>query len=189
MSRATVAVDRIALVLLALILLAAGALGLVWWSGRLASLPPTTDLGAVAALTHEPWWAWALGALGVLLVLVGLRWMAAHLPDRGVSQLILAGSDGSGRLLVDASSVVTAAAEQLSRTPGVISVRGLIQRDRGQLVARFNTTLDRRADLHLVAEAADAVSAQLRDVLQRDDVDAAVRLKVGRADAPPPRVR
>ena len=189
MSRATVALDRVALALLALVLLAAGAGALAWWSGRLPALPATTDLGAVAPVTHQPWWPWALGALGLVLVLLGLRWMAAHLPDRGVSQLVLAGSDGTGRLLVDASAVASAAATQLEQTPGVTSVRGLMQRDRGQLVARFNTSVDRRADLHAVAAAADAVTAQLRDVLQRDDVVAAVRLTVSRSDAPPPRVR
>lgn len=187
MSRATVAVDRIVLTLIALVLIGAGVVGLLWWSGRLA-VSETLDLASLAPVTHEPWWPWAVGALAVVLGLLGLRWMAAHLPDRGVSQLVLAGSDTTGRLVVDASSVVSAAAQQLERTEGVTGVRGLIQRDRGQLVARFNTSLDRRADLHVVARAADEVTAQLRTVLQRDDVVGSVRLRVGRSDAPPPRV-
>ena len=187
MSRATIALDRVVLTLVALVLLGAGVLGVLWWSGRLA-VSDTVDLKPLAPVTHEQWWPWAVGALALVLVLLGLRWMAAHLPDRGVSQLVLAGSDTTGRLVVDASSVVSAAAQQLEQTPGVTGVRGLIQRDRGQLVARFNTSLDRRADLHLVAEAADEVTAQLRTVLQRDDVVGSVRLRVSRSDAPPPRV-
>lgn len=187
MSRATVAVDRVVLTLIALVLLGAGVGGILWWSGRLA-VSDTVDLKSLAPVTHQPWWPWAVGALAVVLVLLGLRWLAAHLPDRGVSQLVLAGSDASGRLVVDASSAVAAAAHHLEQTPGVTGVRGLIQQDRGQLVARFNTSLDRRADLHLVAEAADEVTAQLRTVLQRDDVVGSVQLRVSRSDAPPPRV-
>ncbi len=188
MSRATIAFDRVVAFLAGLVLLAAGVVAILWWSDHLGSVPRKVDLGSFASVTGQPWWPWALGAAGVVLTLLGIRWLAAHLPDRGVRQVELEGSGASGRLVVDPTAVVSAAAEELARTPGVQSVRGLMQRDRGQLVARFNTSVDRRADLHLVGQAADTVTADLGRVLQRDDVVASVRLRVARTDQPPPRV-
>lgn len=78
------------------------------------------------------------------------------------------GSGPEGRLLVNAGTVASAAADAIAA--GVRSATGTIQRDRGQLVAKLTATVEREADLHLVAAAADTVTADLRRALQRDDM-------------------
>lgn len=188
MSRAVIATDRVAAVLLAVVLLVGGVVAVLWWSGSLAALDGPLRLDAASDATTQPWWPWALGALGVALILLGLRWLAAHLPDHGVAQLVLPGSGGGGRLLVDARAVAEAAADALEGSPGVRSAKGVLERDRGQLVARLTATVEREADLESLARAADAVSAQLRTVLGRDDVRGSVQLTVAQRRGSLPRV-
>lgn len=185
MSRATLAFDRVIAAVLGLVLIAAGALGVLWWAGRLPGLPSKVQLSSVGwlpTLTEQLWWPWALGAFGVLLVLIGLRWMGGHVPNRGVSHLTLPGSDSDGKLLVEAKPVASAAADAFAQTPGVRSAKGSIQRDRGQLMARINATIEREADLGMIAAASDTVSADLRRALERDDLACQVQLRTARGN-------
>lgn len=190
-SRRMLLLDRIAALLLALVLLVGGAALIWWWSGRtgtdldLASLdglfPDASGTGPVADVVSQPWWGWASTATGVLLVLLGLRWIVAHLRRTGVRRLSLEGSDTSGRLQVSGSGVAGAAAEALTETRGVRSAGGVVVRDRGQLVARLTAVLEPEADLALVARRADEVSGQLAQVLERDDLRCRLELSVGRS--------
>lgn len=190
MSRATLAVDRVVAALLGLVFIAAAVLGFAWWAGRLA-VGPKVELSSVSwlpTLTDQSWWPWALGAAGVVLTLLGLRWLVGHLPDRGVSRLTLPGSERAGRLQVAAKPVASAAADALAATPGVRSARGSIQSDRGQLLARIDATIERECDLRAIAAAADAVSADLQNALGRDDLSCQVQLHTARGNRRPPRV-
>ena len=188
MSRATVAVDRVVGALVALVLIGAGLFGIAWWSGRFPSLPPRLDLSVLTSWSTQAWWPWALAVAGVLAILLGLRWLLAHLPDRGVSHLSLTGSGSDGRLIVDAGTVAAAAAQALERAPGVRSSRGNIRRDRGQLVAVLRATIEREADLQVIAAAADQASAHLQQALQRDDLHCRVQLRTAARDRSLPRV-
>lgn len=188
MNRGVIFTDRLATVVLAVALLVGGVVAVLWWSGQVAVLDGPLGLGPAVDATTQAWWPWALGALGVVLILLGLRWFAAHLPDRGVGQLVLPGSGGGGRLVADARGVAEAAADALGNSPGVRTAKGVIQRDRGQLVARLTATVEREADLESLAKAADAVSGQLRTVLGRDDVRGSVQLSVARRGRAQPRV-
>lgn len=188
MSRATVVVDRFLTLLLALLVGATGVALLVWWSGRGPAAPSRLDLSAAADLERQTWFPWALGAFGIVLVLLGLRWLASHLPDRGVTHLNLAGSGSGGRLVVAAGPLAAVVAETFQETPGVRSARGAIQRDRGQVVARVNAVVEGEADLRLVAAAAERASAQLQQALQRDDLHCLFRLRVAARSRSMPRV-
>lgn len=130
----------------------------------------------------------ALLAAGVVMTLLGLRWLAGHIPNRAVGQLELPGSGPDGRLLVAAGTVASAAAAAFAATPGVRSAKGTIHRDRGQLVAKLTATVEHEADLHLVAAAADTVTADLRQALQRDDMVARVQLHAAGRNRALPRV-
>jgi hypothetical protein len=88
----------------------------------------------------HPWSAVGAGAVTVLL---GLCWLIAHLPARGVGMLVLPGSDRAGRLLVDPGSP----AGVLAGTPGIRSAHSKVVRDRGELVVALTGTIDPRADL------------------------------------------
>ncbi|MEP6854798.1 MAG: hypothetical protein ABJA33_04975 [Pedococcus sp.] len=179
MSRAVLAVDRVAAAIVAMVLIATGLAGLAWWRGDLGLSGPL-DASSVVDQTTQPWWPWVAGLIGVALVLLGLRWLAGHVISRGVGQVRLPGTGKQGRLTAQVKPIAQAASDVLEATDGVRSVRGTINRDRGQLVARLTATIEPQADLATVAAAADAVSADLKKVLEREDLHCLVNLRVAR---------
>ena len=180
MSRAVIAWDRVVTLLIGLLLISVGLAGILWWLGTFLGWPQQLQADRALELAEEAWWPWAVGAAGILLILLGLLWLAAHVPDRRVSNLKLPGSTAQGRLDAKARPIAGAAAEAFALTPGVRSARGTIQRDRGQLVAKLRATIEQQADLTAIAAAADRVSADLRQVTQRDDLVCQVNLGVAR---------
>lgn len=188
MTRGTLAVDRIMTALAGLVLAALGVLCILWSADRLGSAPRQVDLSAGRGWSQQQWWPWALGAVGVVLILVGLRWLLSHLPRPGVGHMSLTGSGREGRLLVAAGTVIDAAASSLAGTPGVRSAHGRIDHDRGQLVVRLDATIERGADLQTVAAAADVITAKLHSALERDDLTARVQLRTAGRNRPMPRV-
>lgn len=173
--------DRAATLVLSLALLAGGAAALWWWDGRtIAGATPvgTSDVGPVSDTIETSWFPWVAAVIGVLLALLGLRWVAAHLTSATVKRLRLAGSSNSGRLEVAADKVAAAAAEALGDMLGVRSTSGSVLRDRGQMVARLKLTAEPDVDLAVLAERADTVSAQLATALKREDLRCDVRVRV-----------
>lgn len=187
MTRKTLLLDRLMTLVLALALLVGAAAAFWWYSGR-STWTTKLDVTPVRDLSENAWWPWATAVVGVVLVLVGLRWIAAHLRRQGVGQLHLAGSGEAGRLDAVAGKVAGAAADAFSDTLGVRSARGTVVRDRGQLVARIHAVIEPESDLRLLAQSADRVSAQLAQALGRDDVRCSVQLRVGRLARSLPRV-
>lgn len=181
MTRLTLLVDKIATLVLALVLLAGGLTAVWWWSDRPVAgrtLPGTADTAPVADVVTASWFPWAAAATGVVLGLVGLRWVLAHLATGRVRTLRLPGSGTTGRLEVDAGKVTAAAADAFADTLGVRSARGVVVRDRGQLVARLDATLEPEADLEHVARRAEEMSGQLAAALGRPDLRFSLRLRV-----------
>ncbi len=194
MSRATLAVDRLVVLVLGVLLAVTGLALVVWyldaqgWLPVVLTTPARLTTTAVDPAASAGWWPWALGVVGVVMVVLGLRWLAAHLPERGVGRLRVTGSTPTDKLEADAGNVVGAAADVLEQTEGVRTARGTVRRERGQLVATLHATLEQGADLGIVARACDAVSADLSTVLGRDDLRCLVRLQVARRDRALPRV-
>lgn len=188
MKRRVIMLDRLATVVTAVVLVAAGLLALAWCTGLVLDLPDAVDSTNALDLTEQPWWPWALAGAGLVLILTGAWWLASHLQSQAVGRLTLKGSDKTGRLVADARSVAKAAGESFGATHGVRSSRATVTHDRGQMVARFTATVESDADLAEVARAADQVSAELRQVLDRDDLRCQVRLKVSNRKSGLPRV-
>ena len=186
-TRKTLFIDRVATLVLSLVLIAGGAAATWWWTGR-SPLPGTTDVTSVHNVVTAGWWPWVSAVAGVVLILVGIRWIAAHLQSQRVSRLLLTGSGTGGRLDTSASRVAAAAADAFADTLGVRSAKGAIVRDRGQLVAHVSAVIEAEADLRLVAERADLVSAQLARVLDRGDLRCSVELRVAQRSRALPRV-
>jgi hypothetical protein len=189
MSRATIAVDRLVTFVLALALVVTGAAAAVWGTDRVSPFTGALHFAPVAQATAKTWWPWAVGAGGAILVVLGLRWLFSHLPRRGIGPLKLAGTGRSGRLEADAGSAVSAAAHVFETTAGVLSAHGTMLRERGQILARLNATIEPHADLTQITEAADRISAELRHVLGRDDLSCRVQLRVAARNKPAPRVQ
>lgn len=178
MTRLTRTADRVATVVVAFVLIAVGAVAVVWTLDRWLDLPRRTDTADITAVLTSHWWPWVSAIAGVLLILGGLRWVLAHLPSGDVGQLNLPGTGDGGRLRFNAKSAASTAATVMSRLPSVRSASGKVRRDRGQLVVALDATVDPEADLHELAADADRVVADLAAVMGRRDLYGRVRLKV-----------
>lgn len=184
MSRSVLGFDRLAALVLGLVLVAAGAAAAAWGLGQLtrvwAGAPQAVSTAGAGDVYGQSWWPGAAAAAAVVLALLGLWWLFAHVPRRSTGPLRLAGSDRSGALAVDGSSAAAAAADVLAETPGVRSASGRVVSDRGQLVAEIDVTAEPDADLAEVAAAVDATGAQLAQVIGRDDLRGRVAVHVAR---------
>ncbi len=181
MTRLSRGVDRTVTIAVGLLLVIIGVVAILWRLDAVVDLSRTTDTGAVQNVIQHGWWPWVSGAAGVLMIIAGLRWLAAHLPSARVTELNLPGTGEAGRLRFNASSAAAAAARQFAELPSVRSAQGKVRRDRGQLVVCIDATIDPATDLHQVAEDADRVVADLADVMGRADLYGRVRLKVSTA--------
>lgn len=180
MSRFTLAIDRVVALVIGLVLLVAGAYALIWWQGGLLSLPTRLHTSALNGVTNDSWWPWAAGAGGVILAVIGLRWLAAHLPRRALPAFRLPGSAANGRLDVESSAIADAAARELGDIPGVRSVRARLVQDRGQDVLSMRGQIDSDADLVALGHATDLVSRHVAEAAARDDLQCRIQLGVHR---------
>ncbi|GAA1639158.1 hypothetical protein [Georgenia ruanii] len=183
MSRGVLAVDRVVAFLLGLVLLLAGLAAIAWGAGRLylvwPAVPAVLRLRALRAAVELGWWAPTVAVAGVVAVALGLWWLLAHLPRRGVGTLALPGAGGGG-LRLDPDAAVAAAADALAQAPGVRSASGSMRDDRGELVALLDATIEPTADLGAVVAAAEQVSAELGHVLSLPAARCRVELSVAR---------
>jgi hypothetical protein len=190
MSRAALALDRLVALLLGLALVVVGVAAAAWGTQRVDLLPDALDLGPVVEASDKSWWPWATGVGGAVLILLGLRWLFAHVPRSGAGPIRLPGTDRTGRLTAETGPVATAAAAAFADTPGVRSVRGRVMRDRGQTLVRLVAAIDPAADLTAVGSAADDVATDLRHTLGRHDIRCRVHLHISRRTAVTrPRIR
>lgn len=188
MTRTLAGLDRLLAMLLGLVLLAVGVGAVIWQGGWYHRAPRTLTAPWLSSATTASWWPWAAGIGGIVLILLGLRWLVAHLPHRRTSSVKLAGSDRTGNLTADLKAVAAAAATSLADTPGVRSTSGSASTDRGQPTLTLTATLEPTADLATVAAAAERTCAQLAAALPDPDVAAQVHLRVARSAHNQPRV-
>lgn len=145
-------VDRCVAALLGLVLIAVGVGAFAWQRGYLPDDRARIAAPALSDATESSWWLWAVGAAGVVLVLVGLCWLLGHLPRRSVGAQPLPSSSAAGALRVDASAVAAAAATDLASRPNIVSAEGKAVRDRGGVVLDIAAVIDPAADLNGVAD-------------------------------------
>ncbi len=184
MSRVVRSFDRTMTFLVGLAVFALGLFMFVWSSRGVGWLPEPGFVRGLPDSVHVQlvgpgavWWPWAWLIGGIVLVLLGLRWLVAHLSLRRVGFLTLPGSSEQGRLLVDARSVVDAAALEFNLRPGVETAVGSLDTIEGRLVARISATLGPDAELAGACLDADDISGRLREVLGRDDLAMTVLLR------------
>lgn len=184
MRRGVLAVDRVVAFLLGLVLLLAGLAAIAWWAGKLylvwPAVPAVLRLRALRAAVEAGWWPPTAAVVGVVAIALGLWWLLAHLPRRGVGTLALPGSGTRGGLRLDPDAAVAAAADVLAQAPGVRSASGSMRDDRGELVALLDATIEPTADLGTVVAAAERVSAELGHVLGLPAARCRVELSVAR---------
>lgn len=165
MSRGVAAAERIAVLIAGLALLVLGAAAAAWERDWIPDAVDRLDLSALLDRTGESWWPWAVGLLGLLLVIVGLLWLRAHARRRSLGRLKLPGTGQGGSLEADSGALVDAASAALGEAPGVTARGGRIWRDQREVVAELRAGLDPGADLDEVADAADRAGAVLAAAL------------------------
>jgi len=136
--------DRAVVTVVALVLVLLGLLAIDWRTGTVLGLGPRLDLGDLSGAVDSAWWPWVAAAVGVLLVLLALRWVLALLPGRGPAAVRLAASDQRGTLELDLRSIGSAVAARLeelgpltgvrhstggSAAAGVLELRGRLEPD------------------------------------------------------------
>jgi hypothetical protein len=161
MSRKLVALDRIATLLLAVLLILLGLALLDWRYGLLLSYADrlTTDPARRQAATG--WWPWAVGAVGLLLILAGLWWLLAHLRRGRQPTLRLPDSASTGRITVDLASVATAAAEDFQSRAPVDQARGTARTIGARQVIEIRAHVDPRADGDSITQAARRITSDV----------------------------
>ena len=147
--------NRVVLLVLGLLLVAAGSYGLARGFGAFGqdqADDPTLPQGIVDFAARNTEWFWPAVAVAALVVAyLGLRWFGAQIPvPQGVRQIDLSKDSTRGITRVRAAGVARALAADIDRQEGVSSAH-----------ARF-VSRDRRADLEVVAEIFD--DADLEDV-------------------------
>lgn len=178
--RRTAAVDRTLTLLVGVTVLVGAAT--VWaWRERILVTEPALDLSWLRRQLITAWWPWTVGAVGVVLVLLGLVLIFVHLPRRGVSVLRLTDSDGLGTI-VDPKVLVSTVADRICEIDGVRTARGRVRRERRQLVMSFVVSVDPTASLRQTASELDTAAAMGAQLAQRDDLAFRVDLKVARRE-------
>lgn len=176
MKRKTVAIDRLACAITGAALIAAGGSAVGWAHGDLPVAPDSAvTMPWLAHAADAAWWPFALGAAGVVLIVVGLCWLFSHRPGQTLGATALPQSGGAGVLTVDINSAASAAADNLARHPHIVSASGTSLLDRGQRVIELDVKIDPSgAALPASLDAANATRRDLAAAL--DGVPVATRI-------------
>lgn len=178
----TVLLDRVILAVVGVALAAGGVFAVRWardpaFSGR----PPITALGAAA---QQDWWPWASGGVGLVLIALGLRWLAAHRWAPRAGRVTLP-ADGTASLTADVTSVAEAAADALADQPDVHGGSARATVERGGPTLTLTATVAARNALAAGARAGDDVAHTLAAMLgERVAVRTMVRVDARRRRAP-----
>ncbi|MHA0285487.1 hypothetical protein ACXYX3_03435 [Mycobacterium sp. C3-094] len=150
MSRAAVAFDRVVTLLTGIAMVALGLAAVAWTRGDLgAGRALTTPL---AGWTSAPWWPWALGGAGVVLILAALRWLAAH---RWPAKAARVDVSGDATATADTTSVASAAADVLAADPAILKASGSATRNHGRPTVTLTVRVPARSGLSAAITAAD----------------------------------
>ena len=193
MTRGVAAVNRVVALLVGLVLLAAGVAAVLWWSGLLGDwwsrTPTALDPTQADQVVDRSWFGGVATVGGVLLGLLALWWLLAHLRTPRVRTVSLDGSDGSGRLTLDASALAGHVAQEARRLPWVVGARAQLDRERGHDVLVSTLQVDPEADLPTLGQDVAALVARARDVGSLRGMTARTHLAVRRRARGGPRVR
>ena len=120
MTRAAVAFDRLVLFLVGAALVTLAVATVMWQRRELGGGRELRVIGL--EYTATTWWPWASAVVGVLLVVVGARWLLSHRWPARAGDVAL-GRNASG-LSADVSAAARAAADRLSEQPAVLKATG-----------------------------------------------------------------
>ncbi|MBJ7339806.1 alkaline shock response membrane anchor protein AmaP [Mycolicibacterium sp.] len=182
MTRLAAAVDRFAALVVGIALLALGA-GLVLWNTTvLPDVPRTLTAPGLTTAAQTAGWPWALLGIGIVLVVVALRWLLAHTPAAKVKRLPLSGTD-AGSITIDLGEVASAAGHALEQSFDVESAGGKAVIDRGTRTVDLTVHVAPTARAHDLVAAIDTACAQVATMLADPTVATRTTIRVEKKSA------
>ncbi|MFT4088339.1 MAG: hypothetical protein QM658_14535 [Gordonia sp. (in: high G+C Gram-positive bacteria)] len=172
MNSGRVAWHRITVGLIGVILVVVGVAGVFSqvhvqpFSGWIAKV----DTGKVDHAADAGWWTWILVAVVLVALVWGVRLLAVLVRPHAVDELVLDGSDSTGRMTIAPGLIADAVQSDLAARPEFDSVSAKALDDRGASIIRIVVTAspDRDYD-ELSAVLAESV-ADVRAAVDGSDV-------------------
>lgn len=192
MNRRTARGNRLGLVIVGVILLAAGAFALGRGLGLIARLPADEPILSMAErrMAHTtPWFWWAAAAVAIVVLLLALRWLLVQGRSSKINTLRLdGGPDGDTRM---PSRVVTRAVEHdVEDTPGIVRAHAALAGSRSRPTLRLDLTADDRADWpRLRQDVAGRIRDDLATSLELDQLPTIVRVRMATQRGRDPELR
>lgn len=186
MTRGVLRSDRVVSFVVGLVLLGIGVLAVAWGLDLVPALrADSVAVHGAAGVSDAAWWPWALGLVGLLLMVGSLTWCLAHLRRASIRTVSLAGSGPEGRLRLRLDTLASAAAASAADRISVESATGRTGSGAESglvdvaLTARHDATLDelrrdlRRVDKEVTSATDGVVPLRYRIRVARPPRDAA----------------
>jgi len=188
MTRTLDRVNRVVLVLLGLVLVAAGAAILasaLGAFGQAVSDRAVLDRETDDYLVENAWVWWAAAGVCLLIAILALRWLLAQLTTNRVGRVVLQRGRAEGDTVVRGAAISAAVEDDVESFYGVRTARLRLYGDQTAPTARLAVDVDDRADLAELRERIEheAVTS-LRRCLDVPSLPVHVRLRLsgGRAN-------
>lgn len=171
MRRMAAGANRTGLIIVGLLCLIVGVAVLSISLGLAAALAPglTPDgqLQPVAAVFALPFSAVIALVLAVILVIIGLRWLAAQMPRKDSAKPLRMQEDArTGVTTVNANVVAAAVVDDLELTPEVVDARAILRGTARSPELVLHVDVDERADIDaVVADICDRVTRNCSQAL------------------------
>lgn len=192
-ARPTTRLNRWLLAVVGVLLLLAGLAALAVGSGRL----PGTDAGAPVLTLPTPlpgWVPWVAAVAGVIVGLLGLRWLVAQLRRRpratGWADVVSSRSESGalvagGRTTLDSSAAVEPFVEELEEHLSIDEAGARLFGDPSRPALLVEVTVVPGSDMTAVRTfVVDEAVARVRQALDREDLPVDLRLLVGGVTRP-----
>lgn len=186
MTRSTVAMDRLVTAVVGLILVALGVALLIWNTSLFTGIPEMITSPGLVDASESNWWPWAVAAVGVILVLLALRWLFAHSPAARVNRTTIATArdDGDsenatpGRSTADIAAIASAAARALEAHTAVVKASGKAVVERRQRTLIIDATATSPELIGDAAMAADRVAREAVTMIGDDSMATRTLIRV-----------
>lgn len=177
MTRAPFKTDRLATVVVAVLLVVLG-LALVDWRYHLVlhGYPKQVSLGSLPSWAASGWWPWAFALVTVVLGLLALWWLLAHVRRDTAKSVKMPQSSEHGTITLDTSSLAEAIAQSLEHAGPFASVKATTTELNRAMTVLLTAQLDEYADGPSVRTALDSLSGQLQCAFPDQGVTARVLL-------------
>jgi hypothetical protein len=181
------ATNRTGLVLVGLLLAAAGVLGLVLSYGGFGAEQTGRPVLPVAwreRLAADPWWWWVLAGVALLVALLGLSWLLAQLRTDRVGRLELPPGGRDGRTVLHAGALCDAVAADARTVAGVGGASARLSGERRHRLQLIVDLTDRADVAEVWRDLSEQTVPRARRVAGDPGLPIDVELRPGRRTGP-----